>query len=277
MRLFFKHLTLIFLITGHTALAQYFFFGRNKVQYEKFDWKILRTKHFNVYYYGDMGEIAKIGAAYAEQTYNEYKVKFNFVIGNRIPLIFYNTSNHFEQTNTTPGFIPEGVGGFFEYMKGRVVLPSTGSLHDFKHVIKHELTHVFMATKLFRMFREHRIPADAFPPLWYTEGLAEFMSTDEDSQARMVMRDAVINNYFYDLANIYKISGTFLMYKEGQNFLEFVAKKFGHEKVLQILDNFWMYPSFNKVLAYTLGEPVEKIDRDWSFSLKETILSSAEK
>ncbi len=216
-----------------------------------------------------MGEIAKIGAAYAEQTYDEFKVRFNFVITNRIPLIFYNTSNQFEQTNTTPGFIPEGVGGFFEYMKGRVVLPSTGSLHDFKHVIKHELTHVFMATKLFRMFREHRIPASAFPPLWYTEGLAEFMSTDEDSQAKMVMRDAVINNYFYNLENIYKISGTFLMYKEGQNFLEFVANKFGKEKVLQILENFWMYSSFNKVLEYTLGEPIRKIDREWTFSLKK--------
>ena len=269
MRRFYVYISLIYLITCNTTFGQYFFFGRNKVQYERFDWKILQTKHFNIYYYGDMGEIAQIGAAYAEQAYEEFKVRFNHVITARIPLIFYNTSNQFEQTNTTPGLIPEGVGGFFEYMKGRVVLPSTGSLHDFKHVIRHELTHVFMATKLFRMFSEHRIPANAFPPLWYTEGLAEFMSTDEDSQARMVMRDAVINNYFFNLENIYKISGSFLMYKEGQNFLEFVAKKFGREKVLQILDNFWMYSSFNKVLAYTLGESIKKLDREWTFELKK--------
>ncbi len=216
-----------------------------------------------------MGEIASIGAAYAENTYDEFKVKFNIIISHRIPLIFYNTSNHFQETNTTPGLIPEGVGGFFEYIKGRVVIPSTGSLHDFRHVIRHELTHVFMTSKLYRIFKDHRLPDSYYPPLWYTEGLAEYMSTDEDSQARMVMRDAVINGYFFNLENIYKISGTFLMYKEGQNFLEFVADKFGKEKVLQILDNFWMYSSFTKVMEFTLGKSVEDIDKDWTFYLKQ--------
>ncbi len=263
-----KYFFFLAILLSNTAFAQYYFFGRNKVQYEKFDWKVLRTKHFNVYYYGEMGQVASIGAAYAEQAYDEYKVRFNHVISHRIPLIFYNTSNDFEQTNTTPGLIPEGVGGFFEYMKGRVVLPNTGSLHDFRHVIRHELVHVFMATKLYRIFKDHRLPNDYFPPLWYTEGLAEYISTKPDDQARMVMRDAVINNYFFDLKHIYQISGTFLMYKEGQNFLEFVAHRFGKDKVLQLLDNFWMYSSFYKVMAYTLGESLEDINRDWTFYLK---------
>ena len=187
---FYKYCILILILTCDVTFGQYFFFGRNKVQYDKFDWKILQTKHFNIYYYGEMGQIAQIGAAIAEQTYNEYKVRFNYVITHRIPLIFYNTSNQFEQTNTTPGLLPEGVGGFFEFMKGRVVLPSTGSLHDFKHVIRHELTHVFMFSKLFSIYREHRITANSYPPLWYSEGLAEYISIKEDSQARMVMRDA---------------------------------------------------------------------------------------
>ncbi len=251
-----------------TTLGQYYSFGRNKVQYEKFDWKVLRTKHFNIYYYGEMEHIASIGAKIAEETYDEYKVRFDYLVPRRIPLIFYNTSNQFEQTNTTPGLIPEGVGGFFEYVKGRVVIPNTGSLTEFRHVIRHELVHVFMTLKLLRIFRDHRLPAEYFPPLWYTEGLAEYISVKPDAQAKMVMRDAIINGYFYNLANIYKIEGTFLMYKEGQNFLEFVAHRFGNEKVLQLVDNFWMYTSFTRVMEYTLGEPIKKIDEDWTFYLK---------
>ncbi len=264
-----KYFLLSIIFFNSAAFGQYYFFGRNKVQYERFDWKVLRTKHFNIYYYDEMGEIAGIGAAYAEQTYEEYKVKFNEVISHRIPLIFYNTSNQFEQTNTTPGLIPEGVGGFFEYMKGRVVIPNTGSLHDFRHVIRHELTHVFMAAKLYRIFKDHRLPNDSFPPLWYTEGLAEYISTPEDAQAKMVLRDAIINNYFFNLENIYRISGTFLMYKEGQDFLEFVAKRYGKEKVLQMLENFWMYSTFAKVMEYTLGRPIKEIDKEWTFYLKK--------
>ncbi|RMD51094.1 MAG: hypothetical protein D6830_01220, partial [Ignavibacteria bacterium] len=140
------------------ANAQFYFFGRNKVQYQEFDWKILKTQHFDIYYYGNFKEMAEIGAKFAEDAYEEHKVKFNHTVNVRIPLIFYNTHLHFQQTNTIPGFIPEGVGGFFEFIKGRVVIPYLGSLDQFRHVIRHELVHVFMTSKVLNVLRDHRIP-----------------------------------------------------------------------------------------------------------------------
>lgn len=258
---------LLFSLTGESA-AQYYFFGRNKVQWENFEWKILKTENFDIYYYGKMDEIAGIGAEYAEEIYQELEIKFNHVVSSRIPLIFYNTSLHFQQTNTTPGLIPDGVGGFFEFLKGRVVIPMTGSLNDFRHVIRHELVHVFMTTKIFRIQRDFRLSYDLFPPLWFTEGLAEFLSTEIDAQAEMVMRDAVIQNYLFPIEDIYQISGSFLMYKEGQSFLEFVSDYYGQEKVMLFLDNFWMYSDFERVIEHTIGKPLKEIDKDWIFYLK---------
>src|SRR5439155_2874109 len=40
---------LSFLFLATTANAQYF--GRNKVQWEHFDFKVLKTEHFDIYYY----------------------------------------------------------------------------------------------------------------------------------------------------------------------------------------------------------------------------------
>ena len=265
---FLKLLFFIVFITSFTVDAQLYYFGRNKVQYQSFDWKVLRTEHFNIYYYGEFEEIAEIGASYAEEAYDELKVRFDNLITRPIPLIFYNTSLHFQQTNTTPGLIPDAVGGFFEFIKGRVVIPFTGSIHDFKHVIRHELVHVFMTIKVLHILSNHRLPTDRFPPLWFTEGLAEYLSTDIDAQAEMVMRDAVINNYFVDLEDIYRIYGTFLMYKEGQNFLHFVEEEYGPEKVMLLIDNIWMFADFTKVLEHTLGKPIEDIDSEWTFYLK---------
>lgn len=263
--------TVIFLsvLISQVSWAQYYFFGRNKVQYAEFDWKVLKTEHFDIYYYGDFEEMAEIGAGYAEEAYEELKVKFNQVVLHRIPLIFYNTHIHFQQTNTTPGFIPEGVGGFFEFLKGRVVIPFLGTLEGFRHVIRHELVHVMMTTKIYRVLKDHRIPTDKFPPLWFIEGLAEFWSTDWDTQAEMVMRDAVINNYFVPVENMFQIYGSFLMYKEGQNFLEFVKEKYGEEKIYYMLENFWMYTNFNDLIAYVLGKPIEDIDKEWIYHLRQ--------
>lgn len=266
---FLNLLLFIILIFVCTSQAQLYYFGRNKVQYQRFDWKVLRTEHFNIYYYGEFEEIAEIGASYAEEAYDEFKVKFNNLITQPIPLIFYNTSLQFQQTNTTTGLIPDAVGGFFEFIKGRVVIPYTGSIHDFKHVIRHELVHVFMTTKVFQVLSDHRQPTDRFPPLWFTEGLAEYMSTEIDAQAEMVMRDAVVNNYFVNLEDMYSIYGTFLMYKEGQNFLHFVEDQYGAEKVMLLIDNLWMFSNFTKVLEHTLGKPIEDIDSEWLFYLRK--------
>ena len=249
--------------------SQFYFFGRNKVQYEKFEWQILKTEHFDIYYNSEFEEMAEIGAQFAEAAYKDLKVKFNNVVTRRIPLIFYNTHIHFQQTNITPGFIPEGVGGFFEFLKGRVVIPYLGSLEQFRHVIWHELVHVFMTNKVYNVLKDHRLPVDRLPPLWFIEGLAELWSTEWDTQADMVMRDVVLNNMFVGIKDIIKIYGTFLMYKEGQNFLQFVEKEYGEDKIILMLENFWRFTDFEELLEYVLGESIDTIDDKWAFSLKQ--------
>ncbi len=252
-----------------TSFSQYYYFGRNKVQYENFEWKVLKTTNFDVYYYEEIEEIAEKGAKIAEDSYQYLKTEFNHLVTYRIPLIFYNTSTHFQQTNTTPGFIPDGVGGFFEFMKGRVVIPFSGSLSQFEHVIKHELVHVFMTTKITKLFSDRRRTDLLVPPLWFVEGIAEYYSTRWDAQAEQVMRDAVLNGYFVNLENMYSIYGTFLMYKEGQSFMEYASERYGHGKINEVLENLWVAETFEDVLAYTFGEPFEKINRDWENYLRK--------
>ena len=113
-------------LLNESLMAQGFYFGRNKIQYTDFDWQIMKTDHFDIYYYPEMEDIAEKGAFYAEESYLFLETKFNHTVTRRIPLIFYSTHQHFQQTNVTPGFLPEGVGGFFEFIKGRVVIPNTG-------------------------------------------------------------------------------------------------------------------------------------------------------
>lgn len=256
----------LFNITLH---AQFTYFGRNKVQYEVFDWQVLKTEHFDIYYYPQFSEIAEIGAQFAEEAYDDLKFKFNHVVLQRIPLIFYNTHLHFQQTNTVPGILPEGVGGFFEFMKGRVVLPYDGSLKQFKHVIKHELVHVFMTNKIRRIQNDFRLTSENLPPLWFVEGLAEFWSTEWDDQAEMILRDGVLNGYIPGLSEIDKISGTFLMYKVGQKILEFVSEKYGEDKILLLIENFWKSSNFEDIWKITLGVNYSEFDKDWKYYLRK--------
>lgn len=252
-----------------SADAQFYYFGRNKVQYTQFEWQILKTDHFDIYFYPEMKDLAERGAASAEEAYRELEQKFNHNVANRIPLIFYSSHLHFQQTNITPGFIPEGVGGFFEFLKGRVVIPSDGSTERFEHVIRHELVHVFMHSKINRTLLDHRQTVDRLPPLWFVEGLAEFWSTKWDTQAEMVLRDAVLNNYIVPVNDIDRIHGSFLMYKEGQQILEYIAATHGEEKILLLMENFWKANLFSEVFKVTIGKDFKEFDEDWLYYLKK--------
>lgn len=251
------------------SFSQFYYFGHNKVQYTQFDWKILRTEHFDIYYYPEMKELAEQGAFFAEEAYRHHESKFNHSLGHRVPLIFYSSHLHFQQTNTIGGFIPEGVGGFFEFLKGRVVIPSDGSLSRFRHVIRHELVHVFMHSKINRVMTDHRIPQDRMPPLWFTEGLAEAWSTEPDDQSEMLIRDAVLNNYLVPLQNIEAIYGTFLMYKQGQYILDYIAERYGEDKLLMLMENFWRHVSFSDVMKATIGKDYREFDEEWIYALKK--------
>jgi len=253
-----------------SAISAQFYFGRNKIQYQPFDWHVLSTPHFEIYYYKEEEELATSGAFFAEESYKDLEQKFNFTLLKKVPLIFYSSHLHFQQTNTFPYLIPEGVGGFFEFIKGRVVIPYDGSTYQFERVIKHELVHVFMHNKISQILRMYNIMTYRSPPLWFTEGLAEYWSSGWDSKAEMVIRDALLNDYLVPLNRLDMVSG-FLLYKEGQSFLRFVDTVYGQDKILLILEGIWKDSDFYRVIEDVLGKSFSEILSDWRYNYKKNI------
>ncbi|MBS1517216.1 MAG: PD40 domain-containing protein [Bacteroidetes bacterium] len=260
---------LLILSSSGISYSQFVDFGRNKVQYSDFDWNILQTEHFQIYYYKEAKELGEIAANIAEECYKEHQQKFKHTLVDTVPMIIYTSPLHFKQTNTTPGFIPDGVGGFFEFIKGRVVIPFEGSLSQFRHVIKHELVHVFMMSKINNVLKTHRKTLGGSPPLWFTEGLAEYWSTEWDTQADMVLKDAVLTGYLPGLDNWERIYGTYLMYKMGQKAVEYISENFGEDKILQMMDNFWMDENFSNIMKITLGMDYAQFDKGFLYSLEK--------
>jgi hypothetical protein len=205
----------------------------------------------------------------AERSYRDLSVRFRQSISKPIPLILYSTHNYFQQTNTIPYLLPEGVGGFMEFLKGRVVVPFDGSYARLRHVIKHELVHVFTLAKVRTVLRDHGKFQYYLPPLWMVEGLAEYWSRGWDAQAEMVLRDAVISGHLVSLDQMYRINGTFQMYKEGQSAVAFLAQEYGEDKIVRLFENWWKGKKLTQVLEATLGCSLEEVDREWRYSLKK--------
>ena len=195
-------------------------------------------------------------------------LKFNHHVFRRIPLIIYSSHIFFQQTNTTGGFLPEGVGGFTEYIKGRVVLPFNGSFEDFRHVLHHEMVHVFQISKANESYRNHPRISKAHMPLWWTEGLAEYFSTEWNNQADLYMRDLVLDNQIPSL-KILEHAGGGIIYKFGQSVHMLLGKMYGDEMIVRMYENLWQFKDFDSLFQYVYGISVKDFSNIWLHELRK--------
>ena len=205
--------------------AQYYPFGRNKVQYESFDFRVLKTPHFDVHFYPEQAFAIEDVARMAERWYERLARTFQHEFEAPKPLIFYADHADFQQTNVLRGPISEGVGGVTEGLKNRVTMPLTGSYWDTDHVLGHELVHAFQFN-LAQSRSSMGFQALAQLPLWVMEGMAEYLSVGrEDPLTAMWLRDALLNN---DIPSIQQLSsGRYFPYRFGQGLWAYIGEPTG--------------------------------------------------
>lgn len=249
--------------------AQYF--GRNKVQYESFDFKVLKTEHFDIYFYPEMQQAAQQAARMAERWYARLSRILNHQLRGRQPLILYSSSPDFQQTTAIPGVLGEGVGGVTEMFKRRIVLPLGASLAESDHVIGHELVHAFQfdITSQGHSSYGRAAPTALRLPLWFIEGLAEYLSIGPvDPHTAMWMRDATRRD---KLPAIKKLGDPrFFPYRYGQSLWAYITGRWGDSAVEKIMKAVSKAGDYEAVLKKTLGVSSESLSKDWHNAMKKT-------
>ena len=108
---------LLFGLIVAPAIVSAQYFGRNRVQYGRFDFKIIQTEHFDVYYYESERPAALDIARMAERSYTRLSRVLNHQFEERKPIILYGSHADFQQTNL--GGVDEGTGGFTDFLRVR--------------------------------------------------------------------------------------------------------------------------------------------------------------
>lgn len=241
-------------------------FGKNRVQYKEYDWFYIQTKHFDIYFSPEGTDIAEFTANAAEDALAQILDDMDYSLNNRISLVVYNSHNDFQETNTTDGYLSEGVGGFTEPFKNRVVFPFEGDYKKFRHVIHHELVHAVMRDLLYGGTVQNIIAKNITLqlPHWYHEGMAEYLSSGWETNTDMFIRDAIINEY---LPDINQLSGYF-GYRGGQALFHYIAETYGREKVGELLNKIKGVGSVEAGFKASIGLSLEELNERWKKDIK---------
>lgn len=242
-----------------TLEAQYF--GRNKVQYDRFEFQVLTTPHFEIYYYDKNRAAVEDLARMSERWYERLARVFQHEFDDRKPLIFYADHPDFQQTNTIGGAISEGVGGVTESLKNRVVMPIGSTYAATDHVLGHELVHAFQYN-IAQSRRGGGLQGLFMLPLWMVEGMAEYLSVGrEDAFTAMWLRDALLRDDFPTLTQLTRES-RFFPYRFGQAFWNYVGGAYGDDAAIQLFRTA-LRTGWAPAIEMVLGISPETLSTEW--------------
>ena len=268
----FSGLVAVLLVCGVAQAAGQQYFGQNKVQYRNFQWQVIRTDHFEVYFYEREREAALDAARMAERGYARLSRILRHQFKVRKPIILYASQSDFIQTNTSSG-VGEGVGGFTEPLKHRMVLPFTGSYAELEHVLQHEMVHQFQ----FDVFSHGQIGAglqalsNVNPPLWFMEGMAEYLSLGPpDALTMMWLRDAAIEGKLPTIAQM-SFDPRIFPYHFGHALLAYVGEKWGDEAIGEILQGS-VTLGIEGAFRRALGRSLDDLSDEWRDAIQTTVL-----
>jgi Tol biopolymer transport system component len=253
----------VLLLAGSRAGAQGYF-GQNQVQYDKLDWKVIETEHFLVHYYPSERPAVMDAARMAERSYARLSRMLNHEFREKKPLVLYASRSDFGQNNVT-GDLGEGTGGVTEALRHRMLLNFTGDYKSFEHVLTHEMVHAFQ----YDIFGRGRAGgglqqlAQVQPPLWFMEGMAEYLSNGPGHvQTQVWLRDAALNGNLPTIKQMTEEPNRYFPYRFGEAVWEYIGGRWGDDVIGAIM-NAVPNVGIERAMRRELGLSLEDLSEEW--------------
>lgn len=263
-----RYIIKIFFLLFISAINLFPQFGKNKVQYKDFSWYYIQTNHFDIYFSQEGKTLTEFTAKIAEESIESIQKSFDYSVNNRITIIIFNSTNDFQETNVIDSYLPEGIEGFTELFKNRVVIQFHGSYQQFEHLIHHELVHAVINDMFYggslQNIISNNITLDL--PIWFNEGMAEYQALGWDVDTDMFIRDAATNEYLPDIQNL----NGYFAYRGGQSVFYYISQKYGEQKISELINKIKSTGNFEDGLKESIGITLKELNERWKKDIKKT-------
>lgn len=218
-------------------------FGKNRVQYQKFNWKFYQTENFNTYFSQDGLELGKYVAQIAEQELPQLEEFVEYGLQRRANIAVYNNFDEMQQSNIGLGIDWQNTGGVTKLVNNKMIVYFDGNHANLKKQIREGLAGVLVANVLFGddlgEFAANQTLLDL--PKWLTDGYiayaAEEWSTEKDDQLKSALLSGNYNN-FYQFAFDKPLLA-------GHSFWYYIGNKYGKAKTTYMLYLARIYRNLN--------------------------------
>jgi hypothetical protein len=218
-------------------------FGKNRVQYQKFEWKYYQTENFNTYFSQDGLQLGKYVAQVAESELKSVEEFVEFGLQRRANVAVYNNFDEMMQSNIGLGIDWQSTGGVTKLVNNKMIVYFDANHANLRRQIRQGIAGVLVQNMLFGddlgEMAANQTLLDL--PKWLVDGYiayaAEQWSTDLDDQLKSALLSGRYNN-FYQFAYEKPLLA-------GHSFWYYVGNKYGVSKTTYMLYLARIYRNLN--------------------------------
>lgn len=252
--------------------------GKPDPRWRSFDWRYIDEQadgsKYRLYFYDDERWAARFVLPRISEQIADISKEFGYTPSRRFSYLLFTSEREFRQANIF--FINEGVQGITSTQEATMAIPYWGEAQTFDHISRHELVHQFQVQKIFDLGDRYAQEKMALMPLWFIEGMAEYVSLKGvDAETSVYLRDIALHpdkDRGYEVPGFFDEGGLGFVptYKVGQAKIDFLEKRFGAGTAQRLLDaaareigTREQMTTFRAVVAAKLEKSEEEIEDSW--------------
>jgi hypothetical protein len=238
-------LLLAFLIISSALQAQVnsVEFGKNRVQYKKFNWRYYQTRNFNTYFSQGGLALGKFVAQIAEEELPQLEEFVEYGLQRRANIVIYNSFTDLKQSNIGIGIEWQNTGGVTKLVNNKMVVYHSGDYNNLRKQVRQGIARILVDNLLFGddlgEFAGNQALLDL--PKWLTDGYVAYAAENWSPKLDDQLKSELLSG---DYKNFYQFA-----FKQpelaGHAFWRFVADNYKKDNVTYFLYLTRIYKSLN--------------------------------
>ncbi len=238
-------------------------FGKNRMQYQSFNWTYFDFERFRVYLYEGGQEIARYAATSIDRQLPIMEKRLDFQLDDKIDVIVYNNQNDFKQSNIGLANEESGnIGGVTRIIGDKIFIYFTGSHAELDKQIRAALAELMVDQMMYggRTRDVVRNSTLLTLPDWFKNGLIAYISEGWNSTIDNRVMDAIQNDRFTKFNQLTGKEATLA----GHAMWYYVAEEYGEAVIPNLLYMTKVSRNPNNAFLYVLGTSVQNLTDEFT-------------
>lgn len=236
-------------------------FGQNRIQYKNFDWYYYGTDNFDIHYYTEGHEYAKLALKYLIEEFDKITNLIGYPPYAKTKIFIYNSNIDLQQSNIGVDGASFTIAGQTNFTKLQVEIAYPGSVAEFKKELDFKISQLLIHDMMFggnlvEIFQSAYL---LNLPSWFIDGAANYLAYGWSIEMDDFMRDFLFENKVTKLSKYEKDQAALI----GQSIWNYIAIKYGKSNISSILNLIRIIRNVNNSIANSIGIPFKQFKYEW--------------